>query len=173
MLYVCCYFALKIFAQQDTAIVDLGYARYQGVSYLDPVNHTNNTQFLGIRYGAAPTGRVVHIFTWITFSLEIGSRRFRGPQLPPYTSGVQLANEQPSECFQAWFGSAPESPFRINKNSTNPSSSPKVQLNLPGGSEDCLFLKYIFMMPTHQMCIILTSIMIGQCLHSWRLGKNE
>ena len=57
ILYVSCYFVAPIFAQTD-AIVDLGYARYQGVSYLDPVNKANNTQFLGIRYAAAPTGKV-------------------------------------------------------------------------------------------------------------------
>ena len=39
--------------------VDLGYARYQGVPFLDPITNITNTQFLGIRYAAAPTGRIL------------------------------------------------------------------------------------------------------------------
>ena len=168
-LYLCCYFALTIFAQAD-AIVDLEYARYQGVQYQDPINHKNYTQFLGIRYAAAPTGKVLFSASHSLFSqkslpsLESGSRRFRGPQPPSYTPGVQLANKQPSECFQASSGTAPESPFR-NISSTRPAPSrrleartPRVDLSMRESSEDCLFLKYIFR--SVEMCYILTAILL-------------
>ncbi len=36
-----------------TPVIDLGYARYRGT--LDPAG-SNNTQFLGIRFAAPPTG---------------------------------------------------------------------------------------------------------------------
>ena len=55
IFYVCC-FAPSIFPV--TQIVDLTYAQYQGVPTLDPVNNESITQFLGIRYAAAPTGKV-------------------------------------------------------------------------------------------------------------------
>ena len=75
-----------------------------------------------------------------------GSRRFREPQLPSYTPGVQLANKEPSECLQAGTGTAPKTPFH----NTVPDTSPirrletRDSLGVSGGSEDCLFLKYIF-----------------------------
>ena len=55
IFYICCYYAPSIFAA--TPIVDLTYAQYQGVPILDPVNNELITQFLGIRYAAAPTGK--------------------------------------------------------------------------------------------------------------------
>ena len=55
IFYICC-FATSIFAA--TPVVDLTYAQYQGVPVLDPVNNESITQFLGIRYAAAPTGKV-------------------------------------------------------------------------------------------------------------------
>lgn len=36
-------------------IVDLGYAQYQGASNVD----TGNTEFLGIRFAAPPTGMII------------------------------------------------------------------------------------------------------------------
>jgi Carboxylesterase family len=149
-----CYFAHPIFAV--TPIVDLTYARYQGVPTLDTVNNATNTQFLGIRYAATPTGKrhIVLFHTNIDCSLPItGSRRFRDPQLPSYTPGVQIANKQPSECLQAGIGTAPKTPFR--NTDTSPTET-RVSLGVSGGSEDCLFLKYIFTLI--DICHIFTTI---------------
>ncbi len=38
---------------QSTPVIDLGYAKYRGT--FDPAG-SNNTQFLGIRFAAPPTG---------------------------------------------------------------------------------------------------------------------
>ena len=85
-----------------------------------------------------------------SLSLTTGSLRFREPQLPSYTTGVQLANTQPSQCFQAGEGTAPKTPFR-NANYTVPYTSltrrletRSIDVTVPGTSEDCLFLKYLF-----------------------------
>ncbi|KAF8801565.1 alpha/beta-hydrolase [Phlegmacium glaucopus] len=94
-----------------TPIVDLGYSQYQGIPAPDPVNNATNTQFLAIRYAAAP----------------IGSLRFKAPQLPVHTKGIQLANTQPPACQQAGDGVAATSPFRSR---SDDASAP----------EDCLFL---------------------------------
>ena len=142
--YICC-FTPSIFAA--TPVVDLTYAQYQGVPTLDPVNNESITQFLGIRYAAAPTGKVFpasYCLSSITPSLKTGSRRFGEPQLPSYTPGVQLANKQPSECFQAGKGAAPKTPFRNAVLNTSPSRSlgPRsVSSTELESSEDCLFLK--------------------------------
>jgi len=46
-----------------SAVVDLGYAKYEGVPIRDHVTNAAHTQFLGIRYAAPPTGmRTVFIF---------------------------------------------------------------------------------------------------------------
>ncbi|KAF5353758.1 hypothetical protein D9757_012937 [Collybiopsis confluens] len=76
----------------DVPIIDLGYARYQGV--FDDVN--NLTSYLGIRYAAAP----------------IGDLRWRAPQAPASNdSTVQQANIGPNPCFQATSGNASTNPF--------------------------------------------------------------
>ncbi|KAJ3828456.1 Alpha/Beta hydrolase protein [Lentinula raphanica] len=76
----------------NTSVVDLGYARYRGV--FDSVN--NLTNFLGIRYAAPPTGDL----------------RWRAPQTPAQNSSVvQLADTQPLPCFQAVTGAAPTNPL--------------------------------------------------------------
>ncbi|EDR10347.1 uncharacterized protein LACBIDRAFT_317144 [Laccaria bicolor S238N-H82] len=91
-------------------VVDLGYAKYQG-----SVNPTSkNTEFLGMRYPAPPTGTL----------------RWREPQAPATTSGVQLANSQPNQCYQSTLGVAPSSPFRTSAVSRRDTPI----------SEDCLFL---------------------------------
>ena len=69
------------------------------------------------------------------FTIRTGSLRFREPQLPSYTPGVQLANKEPPECWQAGMGTAPKTPFR--------DTSLKTRATEPESSEDCLFLKYI------------------------------
>ncbi|KAJ7704485.1 Alpha/Beta hydrolase protein [Mycena rosella] len=78
-------------ATPNTPIVDLGYARYQGIFDAD----LNIASFLGIRYAAAPTGHL----------------RFQAPYPPPNVSGVQLADTNPAECYQGTFGASPTNPF--------------------------------------------------------------
>ncbi|KAK0211189.1 Alpha/Beta hydrolase protein [Desarmillaria ectypa] len=92
----------------STPVVDLGYARYRGS--LDP-SGSNNTQFLGIRLAAPPTG----------------SLRWQAPQTPDFVAGIQNATAEPSECYQ---GIASSNPFPVNKRDS--SAVPN--------SEDCLFL---------------------------------
>ncbi|KAJ3569027.1 hypothetical protein NP233_g5330 [Leucocoprinus birnbaumii] len=103
-------------AAQHTTIVDLGYARYQGT-----VNKASgNLEFLGIRYAAAPTGAL----------------RWREPQHPQSTPGVQLANSFPNICWQGAPSTQLVSPFRQ-------SGSNHFRRQIPGApppSEDCLFL---------------------------------
>ena len=97
----------------------------------------------------------------MAYSLPItGSRRFREPQLPSYTPGVQLANKQPSECLQAGIGTAPKTSFRNAVPDTSPIRRLETRdsLGVSGDSEDCLFLKYIFMLI--DMCHIFTMIMV-------------
>ncbi|KAK0463608.1 Alpha/Beta hydrolase protein [Desarmillaria tabescens] len=96
---------------QSTPVVDLGYAKYRGT--LDPAG-SNNTQFLGIRYAAPPTG----------------SSRWQAPRTPDFVAGIQNATAEPSGCLQAGSGAASSNPFPANKRDT---------LVAPN-SEDCLFL---------------------------------
>ncbi|KAK7461053.1 hypothetical protein VKT23_008981 [Stygiomarasmius scandens] len=94
-------------------IVDLGYARYQGVRN----DNTSNVDFLGLRYAKSPAGPL----------------RWKAPQSPDSVSELQLANSQPPMCHQAPFGSASTSPFR-NLSSIN------EKRDTPSEDEDCLFL---------------------------------
>ncbi|OAX34783.1 alpha/beta-hydrolase [Rhizopogon vinicolor AM-OR11-026] len=88
-------------------IVDLGYSQYQG-----SVNTSSNiTNFLGVRYAAAPTGNL----------------RWEPPQSPPTTSGVQQATTQPIGCYAGSMGMGPNQA---------PGSTPLSDEY----SEDCLFL---------------------------------
>ncbi|KAF5343096.1 hypothetical protein D9758_016005 [Tetrapyrgos nigripes] len=67
-------------------IVDLGYAKYQGF-----FNETSSSiRFLGLRYAKSTAG----------------SSRWKAPQTPDTTAGLQIANTQPAQCPQAPFGSA-------------------------------------------------------------------
>ncbi|KAJ7258057.1 alpha beta-hydrolase [Mycena haematopus] len=72
-------------------VVDLGYARYQGV--VDP--KLNITAFLGIRYAASPTGPL----------------RFQAPAPPSQVVGIQQAFNDPPQCYQGTFGASPTNPF--------------------------------------------------------------
>ena len=76
-------------------IVDLGYSIYEGVAQSNGQN-----QFLGIRFAAPP----------------IGDLRFRRPQPPLNTTGIQSAKEYGSICYSVGEGL------------------------VEGHSEDCLFL---------------------------------
>ncbi|KAJ6540509.1 Alpha/Beta hydrolase protein [Mycena capillaripes] len=96
---------------QVSPIVDLGYSQYQGT-----VNTANNiTNFLGIRYAAPP----------------LGDLRFRAPQPPANTSGVQLATVQPNSCVQGSTGRSP----------TNPLETRATEIV---DTEDCLFLNVYY-----------------------------
>ncbi|KAJ3568627.1 hypothetical protein NP233_g5589 [Leucocoprinus birnbaumii] len=102
-------------AATQATTVDLGYATYEG----SVNNATGNIDFLGIRYAAAPTG---------TF-------RWKEPQPPKSTPGVQPANTLPNQCLQGAIGLQPSSPL-------NPRSHTRRQsADLLPQSEDCLFLK--------------------------------
>ncbi|KAK0211203.1 Alpha/Beta hydrolase protein [Desarmillaria ectypa] len=95
---------------QSTPVIDLGYAKYRGA--LDPAG-SNNTQFLGIRFAAPPTG----------------SLRWQTPRTPDFVAGVQNATAEPSRCLQAGTGRASSNPFPAGKR-----DAPAAD------SEDCLFL---------------------------------
>ncbi|KAF9000855.1 Alpha/Beta hydrolase protein [Cyathus striatus] len=99
-------------------VVDLGYAKYEGF-----VNSNNsNTNFLGVRFAASPTGTL----------------RFRAPQLPATTPGIQQANALSAQCFTAGAGLNAANPFKTGIFST--SSKSKRAADATGSSEDCLFL---------------------------------
>ncbi|KIK58006.1 hypothetical protein GYMLUDRAFT_171652 [Collybiopsis luxurians FD-317 M1] len=72
--------ASSLAAPTQAPIVNVGNAQYEGV--FDP--NTDVTNFLGIRYAAAPTGQL----------------RFRAPQPPPHINGLQVADKEPPECVQ-------------------------------------------------------------------------
>ncbi|KAG9310069.1 Alpha/Beta hydrolase protein [Chiua virens] len=95
---------LGAFAQGS--VVDLGYSQYQGT--VD--TGLGITNFLGIRYAAAP----------------VGNLRWAAPQSPPTVSGVQQANTEPNECHQGGLGGSSTNPLSAKRDVTQ--------------SEDCLFL---------------------------------
>ncbi|KJA20548.1 hypothetical protein HYPSUDRAFT_68416 [Hypholoma sublateritium FD-334 SS-4] len=116
-------------------IVDLGYAKYQGISALDSVSNKTNTNFLSIRYAAPPTGTL----------------RFAAPKAPEATKGVQLASAQPDRCWAASMGLQPASPFVNSTSTTNSPSARRAEHHIesratnvtqaiPPSNEDCLFL---------------------------------
>ncbi|KAF9544591.1 alpha/beta-hydrolase [Agrocybe pediades] len=117
-------------ANATTPVVDLGYAKYQGTIVKDSVTGSTNSQFLGIRFAAPPTGAL----------------RFSAPALPSPTPSVQLADTQPPICFQTnpW-GLSNTSPF-LQQNGTS-SRLPVVDDGKgsldPRFSEDCLFLNVV------------------------------
>ncbi|KAF7343276.1 Carboxylic ester hydrolase [Mycena venus] len=93
-----------------TPIVDLGYARYQGMVNTD----TNVTTFLGIRYAAAP----------------MNDLRFRAPTPPTPVTGLQQATEQPAQCYQdSSAGTSPTNPLR-QRQVSNVSSEDCLFLNV-------------------------------------------
>ncbi|KAK0482569.1 Alpha/Beta hydrolase protein [Armillaria novae-zelandiae] len=96
-----------------TPVIDLGYARYRGTFDLAG---SNNTQFLGIRFAAPPTG----------------SLRWQAPRTPGFVAGIQNATAEPPRCLQGGTGQGPTNPFP---------SSKRDALSV-ADSEDCLFLNY-------------------------------
>ncbi|KAF8622796.1 hypothetical protein AX15_006726 [Amanita polypyramis BW_CC] len=122
-------------ARSSAPVVDLGYAKYAGA--FQETSH--NTYFLGIRYAAPPTGNL----------------RWRAPQPPAPTPGVQFADTQPSTCYMTQsFGKSPTSPFRNGTFQTPGSSS-----DTPSSSEDCLFLN-VFTPGTNQSELLPTLVYI-------------
>ncbi|KAF9000854.1 Alpha/Beta hydrolase protein [Cyathus striatus] len=101
-------------------VVDLGYAKYEG--FVNPSN--SNTNFLGVRFAAAPTG----------------ASRFRAPQPPATTPGIQQANALSAQCFTAGAGSNPVDPFKTGNFSTSAMSTQEKRAADATSSEDCLFL---------------------------------
>ncbi|KAH9833434.1 alpha/beta-hydrolase [Rhodofomes roseus] len=103
----------------STPVIDLGYAQYQGTFESD----TNTSYFLGIRYAQAPVGESHVIY---------GHLRWRAPQTPTATTGVQPATEQPNECYQSALN---------GQSSTNPYRTATLQKRAGvTQDEDCLFL---------------------------------
>ncbi|KAG7095884.1 hypothetical protein E1B28_006573 [Marasmius oreades] len=101
-LLILCGLASAQLAQNiSPPIVDLGYAKYEGVFN----GTTNVTSFLGMRFAAAP----------------IGELRWQAPQLPTdeNENGIQKAVTQPLQCPQAAPGTADRNPYRVN--TTSPS----------------------------------------------------
>ncbi|KAJ7366930.1 Alpha/Beta hydrolase protein [Mycena albidolilacea] len=72
-------------------VVDLGYARYQGV--VDA--KLNITAFRGIRFAAPPTGRL----------------RFQAPSSPSPVAGIQQAFDDPPQCYQGALGASATNPL--------------------------------------------------------------
>lgn len=114
-------------------IVDLGYASYQG-----SVNEiSGNIEFLGIRFAAPPTGIKVLLAFEPIFHYFVGFFRWREPQPPEVTPGVQLANTFPNTCWLGSYGTQLVSPF------SRAGAYTRRQIpRAPLPSEDCLFLKY-------------------------------
>ncbi|TFK35577.1 Alpha/Beta hydrolase protein [Crucibulum laeve] len=116
-------FTIKVYASTVPDVVDLGYAKYQGF-----VNkNTSNTEFLGIRFAAAPTGAL----------------RWREPQTPSSIAGIQQANAFPNACLQAGEGGNAVNPFRIQKFTVHSLVETRSNLGTratAAPSEDCLFL---------------------------------
>ncbi|KAH9486198.1 putative secreted lipase [Psilocybe cubensis] len=112
------YAAAAILGRTAGPVVDLGYAKYQGLVVEDAVSNATRTHFLGIRFAAPPTGLA----------------RFNAPSLPSTVPGIQQANAQPPMCLQSPYGSAPTNPYRVDK------SQDVHKRDESTSSEDCLFL---------------------------------
>lgn len=69
----------------------------------------------------------------VAYALPLGDLRWRSPQTPTTTAGVQTATEQPNQCYQAEQGTAATNPYR--------SSSSALESRAVSQDEDCLFLK--------------------------------
>ncbi|KAF8969096.1 Alpha/Beta hydrolase protein [Flammula alnicola] len=123
---VLCAYAPAFAAPSPAPLVDLGFARYQGILVQDAVTNQTNTNFLGMRFAAPP----------------IGQLRFREPQSPAFTPGVQMANAQPMGCLAAGAGSSPVTPFRIGAAESFGRRMDRRSDDLATSttSDDCLFL---------------------------------
>ncbi|KAF9479979.1 alpha/beta-hydrolase [Pholiota conissans] len=114
-------------ATSASLTVNLGYATYQGILVKDTVTNQTNTNFLGVRYAAPPTG----------------AARFRAARPPAFTARVQVAGTQPAGCLAAGEGTAPTTPFRAGAMSLNLNTSVEGSTGQHAAAtepEDCLFL---------------------------------
>ncbi|KAJ6477332.1 Alpha/Beta hydrolase protein [Mycena vitilis] len=78
-------------AATSAPVVDLGYAKYQGVV------ESNITTFRGIRYAAPPTGNL----------------RWQAPASPANVGGIQQAVDNPTQCLQGAEGTAATNPLTV------------------------------------------------------------
>ncbi|KAJ3526789.1 hypothetical protein NMY22_g10029 [Coprinellus aureogranulatus] len=101
-------------------VVDLGYAKYQGVIN----SRTGNTQFLGMRYARAPTGDL----------------RWREPKPPLHTPGIQAADTLLPNCPRGAMGVQLSNPFKPTGNPSVAQRSFAQEKQEVAYSEDCLFL---------------------------------
>ena len=119
-------------ASNSTPVVDLGYAQYQGTFDAS----SNVSYFLGLRYAQPPTGeylgRGLSYPSWTHSRGVPGELRWRAPQTPTTTAGVQQATEQPNECYQADDGTSSTNPYRTTQS---------IEKRAVSEDEDCLFLK--------------------------------
>jgi hypothetical protein len=92
-----------------TPIVNLTYAQYQGVPTVDPVNNESTTHFLGIRYAAAPTGKVFSP-CFVSFIIDYYSLiNNRALEIQRASASFLLARRSTSEyttvqVFSSWVG---------------------------------------------------------------------
>ncbi|TEB27125.1 alpha/beta-hydrolase [Coprinellus micaceus] len=129
---------MGVVAGADPPIVDLGYAQYQGVAN----SETGNTEFLGLRYAAPPTGK----------------SRWREPRLPEAVDGLQMADTQPNRCQQApervdkrnrsrhirnEVTIADQGPQRVLGDTRQGDDEGDEELMMRPVSEDCLFLNVV------------------------------
>lgn len=80
------------------------------------------------------TGTLLKGFEALILSL-LGDLRWRAPQTPTSTAGVQQATEEPAVCYQASYGISKTNPYR------NASTGTLTKRAGVTESEDCLFLK--------------------------------
>ena len=123
---------LAVAANDSTPVVDLGYAQYQGTFDAS----TNVSYFLGVRYAQPPTGEYRVHFVHLTRAhggvWSLGELRWRAPQTPTTTAGVQQETEQPNECYQSNDGTSSTNPYRTSQG---------LERRAVSQDEDCLFLK--------------------------------
>lgn len=119
-------------------VVDLGYGTYHGTFNSTAII----TTFFGIRYATPPTGTLqthptragseTFLLTNAVF-LSAEALRFQAPAPPTTVSGVQTTDTQLTQCLQGLSG------MGVAMLPTGPQ---------PVG-EDCLFLKYVVLVPSH------------------------
>ncbi|KAF9018595.1 alpha/beta-hydrolase [Hymenopellis radicata] len=127
-LAFCLLFAQGSWAQDASPIVDLGYAKYQGVFS----SSTNITRFRGIRYASPPIGE---------YSQLSSALRWREPQAPVEVPEVQNATMFGPACPATNNGAGATNPYKGGSGSVTPVTSSKVKRDDADGiSEDCLSL---------------------------------
>lgn len=111
--------SVDVQTETPSPIIDLGYARYQGLINAS----TGVASYLSIRFAQPPVQEL----------------RWRAPQAPNPSPGVQNATATPPLC--------PQAPLKI----TIPGGIPPPDTS--NVSEDCLFLKYV---PTANLLLLFS-----------------